>query len=420
MGVIGDGEPAMGDETLHPLPIAHSSSLGNAPRVLFYVQHLLGIGHLARASRIAAALTGHGFAVTLVSGGMPVPGFPEPGVERIQLPALRAADGDFTRLVDAAGHPADAACLEARCAALLAALERIDPQVLIVETFPFGRRPLRFELLALLEAARARTPRPLVACSVRDIVQERSKPGRAEETVATLNRCFDGVLVHGDPRLCRLGASFALADAIEVPIAYTGLVAGPRAEPALERFEVVVSAGGGAVGEVLLRAALAARAAGALADARWCLLTGPNLADARLRALAARAPGGVEVQRFRADFADLLAGAELSLSQAGYNTVADVLRAGCRALLVPYAEGGETEQPRRAALLAGRGLATVLEPRTLDGPALAAAIAAAMAAPKPPPGGGLDLAGAAGTARILRQWLERRGFQRRPISMKRV
>ena len=34
----------------------------SGPRVLFYVQHLLGIGHLARASRVAGALAEDGFA----------------------------------------------------------------------------------------------------------------------------------------------------------------------------------------------------------------------------------------------------------------------------------------------------------------------------------------------------------------------
>jgi len=35
--------------------------------VFFYVQHLLGIGHLARASRIAAALADDGFDVTVIT-----------------------------------------------------------------------------------------------------------------------------------------------------------------------------------------------------------------------------------------------------------------------------------------------------------------------------------------------------------------
>ena len=42
-------------------------------RVLFHVQHLLGIGHLQRSLRIAEALAARGIAVTLVQGGPPVP-----------------------------------------------------------------------------------------------------------------------------------------------------------------------------------------------------------------------------------------------------------------------------------------------------------------------------------------------------------
>jgi glycosyltransferase involved in cell wall biosynthesis len=55
-------------------------------RVFFYVQHLLGIGHLARASRIARALAEDGFDVTMVTGGTPVSGFPGPEVRHLALP----------------------------------------------------------------------------------------------------------------------------------------------------------------------------------------------------------------------------------------------------------------------------------------------------------------------------------------------
>ena len=41
-------------------------------RVFFYVQHLLGIGHLRRAAVLARALAAGGFDVLLVSGGAPV------------------------------------------------------------------------------------------------------------------------------------------------------------------------------------------------------------------------------------------------------------------------------------------------------------------------------------------------------------
>ena len=43
-------------------------------RVMFYVQHLLGIGHLKRASLIARAMAAAGLDVSVVLGGREVPG----------------------------------------------------------------------------------------------------------------------------------------------------------------------------------------------------------------------------------------------------------------------------------------------------------------------------------------------------------
>ena len=42
-------------------------------RVFLYVQHLLGIGHLQRAARLAKAMAAGGIDVDVVSGGMAVP-----------------------------------------------------------------------------------------------------------------------------------------------------------------------------------------------------------------------------------------------------------------------------------------------------------------------------------------------------------
>ncbi|MFW6076282.1 MAG: glycosyltransferase, partial [Hyphomicrobiales bacterium] len=107
------------------------------------------------------------------------------------------------------------------------------------------------------------------------------------------------------------------------------------------------------------------------------------------------------------DFRALLARARLSVSQAGYNTAADVLRAGCRAVMVPFAEGGETEQARRAAALGDRGLAHVVEESALSPDSLAHAIDRAMASAAPRPSG-IRLDGAERTAALLRAALEAR------------
>ncbi len=95
--------------------------------VLFYVQHLLGIGHLARASLVAEALAASGFDVTLVTGGCPVPGFPPPGRKTVALPPLASAKG-FSGLVDETGRPADEAFLAHRRDMLLDTWRRLAPR----------------------------------------------------------------------------------------------------------------------------------------------------------------------------------------------------------------------------------------------------------------------------------------------------
>ncbi|NUB26922.1 glycosyltransferase family protein [Azospirillum brasilense] len=372
-------------------------------RVLFHVQHLLGIGHDRRAALITRGLAEAGVAVTVLRGGHPVPGIDYgPAADIVQLPPARAADGSFKTLLDEHDRPIDDAWRARRRATVLEVQERVRPDALLVESFPFGRRAFRFELLPLLEAAKAAGA--VTACSVRDILVTKAKPERLEETVSTVERLFDHVLVHGDPDLIPFAATFPAAARIAERIRYTGYVAAPQGgegKGADGTGEVIVSVGGGAVGLPLLRAALAVRASTpAGLDAPWRLLAGPDVPEADVRALAAAAPPGTIVERARPDFPALLRRCRLSISQAGYNTVLDVLQAGCRAVVVPFTAGSETEQATRAHLLEERGRLAVVDEATLTPDTLAAGVAKALALP-PPPAIPLRLDGAAATARLL-------------------
>ena len=376
---------------------AHSSSL----RVFFYVQHLLGIGHLARASRIASAIAGDGGQVTVVTGGIPVNGFPGGDVTSITLPPVVASSAGFSGLADQSGSVVDEAFLAHRRDLLLEAFQRAAPDVVIIEAFPFGRRQMRFELLPLLDAIAKADPKPRLYTSVRDILQQQKKKGRDEETVALLRDHFDGVLVHGDPHFVRLEETFPLTELIADKIVYTGLVAPTVPPEPAETFDIVVSAGGGAVGRDLIRTSLEAASRVAI-DRRWLLVTGPNLPEQDFTDLAKDAPVNVEIARFRKDFPSLLRGAELSISQAGYNTVGDLLVTGCRAILVPFTAGGETEQSVRAERLEKLGLALALPEAGLTTDLLVAAIQTSLSQPKPR-SPDIDLDGAAKTSAIIRE-----------------
>ena len=381
-------------------------------RALIHVHHLLGTGHAVRAAAIGRALATAGVAVTLVTGNTLPPTLDVDGLAVEPLPPARAADTAFSALVEPDGRPVDEAWRAARSERLLAVLADVRPDILVTETFPFGRRALAAELLALAETARTRPV--VVAASIRDILVGKDDPAKERWMAATARRLYDLVLVHSDPGLVRLEASFPFAAEVADLVRYTGYVHEPRPDeppPGVGVGEVVVSCGGGPVGRRLLEAALGARRLSRRAgEARWRLLVGHGHAAESLAGLAAAAGDGVVVEPSRPDFPRLLARARLSVSQAGYNTVLDVLAAGCPAVMVPFAEGKETEQSARAAILAAGGHAVVLAEAAVDPARLAAACDAAIDQGARP----IEVAveGAAASAAILVAEAERRVWRR--------
>ncbi len=376
-------------------------------RVFFYVQHLLGIGHLRRAATITRAMVAQGLDVTVASGGGQIPGLDLGGARFVQLPATRAADLYFKKLLDDDGAPIDETWKARRRDALLAAYRDSDPHVVLIELFPFGRRQMRFELLPLLDEACAREQRPVVASSVRDILVAQHKPERNDEMLERLSRYFDHVLVHGDPNFIPFDRTFPHARKIAGMIHYTGYVVDRTGRSGgnsgAGRGEVIVSTGGGAVGIALLHDAIKARPLTSAAGHPWRVLAGLNVPEADFREIAALAGDGVVVEGARPDFTTLLTNADLSISQGGYNTLMEVLEAGTRAVIVPYAGGIETEQTLRAGELAKLGAIQVLNEDELSPQAIARAADAALAGP-PTSNAGLDTAGAEKTADLVRGW----------------
>ena len=368
-------------------------------KIFFYVQHLLGIGHLRRAATLGRALADAGFEVSLVSGGAPVRGI----AVGVQLPPASAADPSFKTLLDEDRQPIDEAWKRRRAAALLDAWRASRADVLMVELFPFGRRQMRFELMPLLEDAQRLAPRPLVVCSVRDLLQ--SRPERETETAELAARLFDHILVHGDPRLAPFERTFRAAARLEGRLHYTGYVVDQAMPAAGGGAEVLVSAGGGAVGRRLLEAAMLAREQTLLRGATWRVLAGVNCSEADFRALGRLATPGIVVERSRDDFPALLANCALSISQAGYNTVAETLKARVRAVLVPFAAGGESEQTLRAQLLAKRGAVVMVDESALTVESLVEAVNRAARARRPA-ADIVDLDGGRRSAELLREWLK--------------
>jgi len=376
-------------------------------KVMIVVTHLLGTGHLSRALTLARAFDAAGHEVLVVSGGRPAPHLHPGATGWLQLPPLASDGVDFTRLLTDMGEEADAGYLERRMVALRHALTAFAPNVLITELFPFGRRALSGEFLSLLEAARNQRRRPVVLSSIRDILAPPSKPSKAQRAEEIVTRLYDAVLIHSDPHATRLEQSWPVTPALADKLRYTGYVAPPAPLPhpqGLGTGEVLVSAGGGAVGGPLFRTALeAARLRPAL---HWRLLVGGN-DPALLTELQTAAPANATVEAARPEFRQMLPRAAASVSMCGYNTAMDLLQSGTPAVLIPFDAGKEVEQSLRAQSLAQLPAVEVLRSADLTAQTLAGALDRARAA-GPRRDSGLKFDGAAQSVAIATQMAEAR------------
>ncbi|MEH0072062.1 hypothetical protein V6L77_20050 [Pannonibacter sp. Pt2-lr] len=125
-----------------------------------HVQHLLGTGHAVRAAAIGQALAARGVDVTLATGNILPPTLDVSGLTVIELPPVRSPDAVFNRLVTPEGVDIDEAWMANRAEATMTAFKSRPVDILLTETYPFGRRQFEFELAPLLAHARALPRRP--------------------------------------------------------------------------------------------------------------------------------------------------------------------------------------------------------------------------------------------------------------------
>jgi len=387
--------------------------VNHKPRLLFYFLHLLGVGHVYRAKRLIEAFAAEGLAVHVVYGGVPIEGISFAAESVHYLPPVRAADATYKKMLDDNYQELSFDYMESRKTALLNAFAGLELDAILTEAFPFGRRVVRHEVDALFRSARQRTKPPLIISSIRDILQERKKPGRREEMRGWVLDRYDHVLVHADPHVIRLNETYSLASEIEHKLTYTGFVVPPVAAndngSQYNQYDVVVSSGGGEFGGELMDTAL--QLANSDERRNWCLATGPNLNPAAAAHLRDKAASNVMIVEHLDNLAEHMKYAEISISQCGYNTAMDALAAheasDCRAVFVPHDTTGQTEQLRRAELLQGAGYAVCLPQSQMTVERLRDAVRRAGSLPKA--SRVIDFNGAANSASLLRQWIEARG-----------
>src|SRR5258708_23247168 len=194
--------------------------------VLFYCQHVLGIGHLVRSAEIVRELS-RDSQILFIYGGEKPDGFRFPeheNIEILQLPPLKT-DPDFSNLQVCGSSRSMDETKTLRRQLLLQAFAEFQPDVMVTELFPFGRKQFRFELLPLLEHVRQQSRRTMVVSSVRVILVTRKDQEEYEKRVCDLvNTFYDLILIHGDTNFQKFDETFSRVNDLRCPVAYTGYV----------------------------------------------------------------------------------------------------------------------------------------------------------------------------------------------------
>lgn len=349
-------------------------------KLMFYCQHILGMGHLVRSMEIVRGLT-KDFQICFINGGEVIKEFQfPPGIEVINLPAIKT-DSEFQELqvVDDAFTLTEVQ--EIRKNQLLSILEQFQPDILMIELFPFGRRRFSFELIPLLEKAQS-SERPIkVVCSLRDIVVTKQNQARHEEKVCKLiNQYFDLLLVHGDPKFVPLEETFSRVSDLNCEVHYTGyVVQKPSTNPALTDEDrevlnsyqplILVSVGGGRFGHELLDCVV--KSAPYLEKKiphNIHVFTGPFMPESKFHELQVMAgySKNIRIRRFTPYLLSYMQKADLSISMSGYNTTLNVLVTGVPAMILPFTGNNDQEQTIRARKLGELGIVKVISQQDLQ------------------------------------------------------
>jgi predicted glycosyltransferase len=388
-------------------------------KIIFYCQHVLGIGHFMRSLALCHTLADH--QVILVTGGANLRIALPPHVTEFPLPALMM-DASFSGLYTAEPRQSIEAIKSERKRLLTELFRNETPDVFLVELYPFGRKQFRFELdpaLKLMQSDIWTAPRPLIISSVRDILVEKDQRAKYESRVVqTLNSYFDALFIHADPAFVKLDETFGRMADIDISVHYTGYITSRPPAGARSRIRrqlgldpqtklIIASAGGGKVGFDLLEAtAIACRQLSEHTSIHLIVFAGPYMEEAAFERLELFNSSRIQVLRFTQDFLSFLKAAELSISLAGYNTSMNLLATQTPALVWPFDQN--REQRMRAERMTEVAPVAVLKTSDITSPRLQALIMNQLTSPNRCSRNTLDLDGAIHTNRLLTEMVASR------------
>ena len=340
------------------------------PKILLYSHDTFGLGNIRRTLLLAEELRSHypGASILIITGSPMIHAFRIPeGVDYIKLPCLDriAAERYTPRFLTQCSQEVKAT----RAAIIKQSVLSFAPDLMIVDKRPAG---VDGELLDTLNEMRACKLHTKLVLGVRDILDE---PERTRNVLASngsfdvIDEFYDEVWIYGCKSVFDTVKEYAFPEQVVRKTVYCGYLKRPTL--ASERLDgpprILVTTGGGGDGGDVIEAYLSGLSSLPRNVAlRSTIIFGPQMPQARRAEILRRFDYMADVVflEFEAEIANRYAQSDVVVSQAGYNTVCELLSFSRRAILIPRSEPVR-EQLIRARLMAERGFFECIEPQHL-------------------------------------------------------
>src|SRR6266540_7300412 len=310
-------------------------------------QSLTGVGHLARCSAIARALSSISH-VTMFSGGRSIKGYLAPsGVDFVQLPATR-----WDLATDTSPVPVDPGYTmteieHMRSELLVENYLRIRPRIVIFEQFPFT--PKRFDKGTpnrLFDAINREKERPIVICSIRICPRWRDADADPTWINEQLRENFFCVLHHADAKLFPLASlgPYMRSALSGISVWQTGFIRRPltQMEHGRPSEGLLLTVGGGsALGAKLLKHWIDAARAGSPDLFPINAVCGPWMDANDRRIIYAEQDANIAIHDWVANMDELINASRAVVCMGGYNTLVEALSLKKPVLAVPGEELGD-------------------------------------------------------------------------------
>jgi len=343
---------------------------GLSPKIVLYSHDTFGMGNIRRTLLLSQEFITEypGASILIITGSPMIHAFRIPtGIDYIKLPCVDrfAAEQYAPRYLSGCSEEVK----QTREAILRESVLRFNPDLMVVDKRASG---IDGELLPTLHALRQYGRHTKLVLGVRDILDE---PERTRTVLAgngsfeVIDEFYDQVWIYGSKEIFDTAKEYAFPESIRRKTFYCGYLKRPTVAAGRKEGppRVLITTGGGGDGSDIIEAYLTGLSTLPRNVAlRTTVIFGPQMPEVRRAELLRHFDylADVEFLEFEADITNRYAESDVVVSQAGYNTVCELLSFSRRAILVPRSKPVR-EQLIRARLMAQRGFFECIEPQDL-------------------------------------------------------